>query len=67
VLFFGDWSQFVILDRIGTSVYFVPPGVIANTDANRRDGRVGWCAMWRVGGEPLTTAGLRMLDVATTM
>jgi hypothetical protein len=41
VLFVGDWSNMVILDRIGTSVYIGPPGVLQNTNANRPDGRVG--------------------------
>jgi HK97 family phage major capsid protein len=65
VLFIGDWSQYVCLDRIGLSVFFVAPGHIVNTANNRPDGRVGWYAMWRTGGEPLTTSAFKMLDVAT--
>jgi predicted phage gp36 major capsid-like protein len=65
LLFVGDWKQYVILDRVGTSVYFLPPGVLQNTANNLRDGRVGWFAVWRTGAEPLTIAAFRMLDVET--
>jgi predicted phage gp36 major capsid-like protein len=56
VLFVGDWAQYVILDRIGTSVFFIPPGVLQNTankgrrfvhrsvpHAGRRDHRLNLC------------------------
>lgn len=66
VLFVGDWRQYVILDRIGTSVYFMQPGVLQNTANNLPDGRVGWFAVWRTGAKPLTTNAFRMLDVETT-
>lgn len=62
----GDWSRYVILDRVGLSVYFVPPGVLQNTTTNLPDGRVGWYATWRTGADALTIAAFRMLDVATT-
>jgi hypothetical protein len=51
---------------VGTSVYFLPPGVLTNTANNLPDGRVGWFAAWRTGAEPLSIAAFRMLDVATT-
>ena len=35
VLFVGDWQQYVILDRVGTSVHFLPPGVLTDTANNR--------------------------------
>lgn len=66
VLFVGDWSKYVILDRVGTSVWFVQPGVLQNSNAGRPDGRVGWYATWRTGADVLSIAAFRMLDVATT-
>jgi HK97 family phage major capsid protein len=66
VLFVGDFSNYVICDRVGLAVHFVPPGVLQNTANNLPDGRVGWCAYWRVGSDVLTTAAFRMLDVQTT-
>ncbi len=65
MLFVGDWSHMVILDRVGTSVFFVPPGVLQNSNAGRPDGRVGWYATWRTGAKVLATSAFRMLDVQT--
>lgn len=66
VLFVGDWRNYVILDRVGTSVHYIPPGHLLNTANNRPDGRVGWYCYWRTGADALTIAAFRMLDVATT-
>jgi predicted phage gp36 major capsid-like protein len=66
VLFVGDFDHYVICDRVGLAVHFVPPGVLQNTANNLPDGRVGWYAYWRVGADVLTTAAFRMLDVQTT-
>jgi len=66
VLTVGDWSKFVILDRVGMSVNFISPGHILNTANNLPDGRVGWYAYWRTGSDILTASAFRMLDVATT-
>ena len=54
ILFVADWRQYVVLDRIGMSVEFVPH--LFNTTSNLPDGRRGWYAYWRVGGEPLSVA-----------
>jgi predicted phage gp36 major capsid-like protein len=53
-----------ILDRMGTSVYFLPPGVLSNTASNLPNGRVGRFAAWRTGAEPLSISAFRMLDVS---
>lgn len=66
LLFLGDWRHYVILDRIGLSVHFVPPGVLQNTTTNLPDGRVGWYALWRTGADVLDIAPFRMLDVPTS-
>ena len=60
VLYVGDWSRYVILDRIGLSVAFISPGHLLNASSNLPDGRVGWYAYWRVGAAPLTIAAFRM-------
>ena len=61
----GFWSQYVILDRVGLSVYFLPPGVLQGSNG-RPDGRVGWYATWRTGADTLVDGALRILDVETT-
>lgn len=65
ILFVGDWRNYVILDRVGLSVHYVPPGVLQGSNS-RPDGRVGWYAYWRVGAEPLTTSAFRALSIPTT-
>ena len=66
LLVVGDWSNYVILDRVGLSVAFIGPGHLVNTSNNRPDGRVGWYAYWRVGADVLTASAFKMLDVETT-
>jgi HK97 family phage major capsid protein len=39
LLFVGDWSQYVIMDRIGMSIQYIP--ALLNTTTNLPDGRVG--------------------------
>lgn len=64
-LIIGDWRQFVVLDRVGTSVTYMPPGVLQGA-SGRPNGNVGWFAHWRTGSAPLTIAAFRMLKVTTT-
>ena len=45
---YGDFSQYVIADRIGTSVEFIPHLFSGNGLPN---GRRGWYAYWRVGAD----------------
>lgn len=61
----GDWSKFVILDRVGLSVHFIGPGHLRGSN-DRPDGRVGWYAYWRVGSESLVDGAFRMLKLSTT-
>ena len=64
IIFYGDFSQYVILDRVGMTVQFIP--ALLNTANNLPDGRVGWYAHWRVGADLLNIDALRVLDIATT-
>lgn len=66
ILTAGDFSRYVILDRVGLSVYFTPPGQLLNTTTNLPDGRVGWYAVWRTGADTLDANAFRVLNLATT-
>ncbi len=61
----GDWSHFVILDRVGMSVSFLPPGVLQNTANNLPDGRVGWYIHWRTTSKVLGIDPFRLLKLTT--
>ncbi|WP_344294156.1 phage major capsid protein [Streptomyces synnematoformans] len=62
----GDWSQFAIVDRAGTSVHYIPPGVIRGANG-RPDGRVGWYCTWRSGSGVLVPNAFRMLTLTTAV
>lgn len=64
VLFVGDWNNYIILDRVGMAIEFVPH--IFATANNLPQGIRGFYAFWRVGGESILDDSFRMLDVATT-
>lgn len=64
VLIVGDWKQYIILDRVGLEIEFVPH--LFNTTTNLPDGRRGWYAFWRVGADSMIDGAFRMLDVQTT-
>ncbi len=52
ILYVGDWKNYVILDWVGMSVTYIPPGHLSGV-SGRPDGRVGWYAYWCVVGESL--------------
>lgn len=64
VLIHGDFSNYVIADRIGMSVEFIPHLFGAN---RRPTGQRGWYAYYRTGADVVNTAGFKMLNVATTV
>ncbi len=55
----GDFRQYVIVDRLGTTITPVPVVVGA---AGRPIGSRGWYLHWRTGGELLVPDSLRMLN-----
>lgn len=63
VLLFGDFRNYLIVDRIGMAVEFVPH--LFNTSNNLPDGRRGWFAHWRVGADSINDAGFTLLRVTT--
>lgn len=57
---FGDFSQFVIVDRPGgMSVEYIPH--LFNTANNLPDGRRAWYATWRNGADCTNTDAFRLL------
>jgi HK97 family phage major capsid protein len=62
-LIFGDLSNFVITDRVGLAVEFIPH--LFHTSNNRPSGQRGWFAYYRTGSDSVNDGGLRMLNVAS--
>lgn len=63
VLVFGDFSNYVITDRVGTTVEFIPH--LFHTSNNRPSGQRGWFAHYRTGADSVNDGAFRMLDVAS--
>jgi HK97 family phage major capsid protein len=62
LVIYGDFSNYVIADRVGMTVEFIPHLVGAN---RRPTGQRGWYAYYRVGADSVNDAAFRMLNVAT--
>lgn len=58
---FGDFEYYVIADRIGMTVEFIPH--LFHTANNRPSGQRGWYAYYRTGAGCTNTGAFRMLDV----
>lgn len=61
VLVFGDFSNYVITDRIGLTVEFIPH--LFHTSNNRPSGQRGWFAYYRTGADSVNDGAFRVLDV----
>jgi HK97 family phage major capsid protein len=61
VLIFGDFSNYVIADRVGMTVEFIPH--LFHTDTNLPSGQRGWYAYYRVGADSVNDGAFRMLNV----
>jgi HK97 family phage major capsid protein len=61
VLILGDWDNYVIADRIGMSVEFIPH--LFSTSNNRPKNQHGWLAYSRVGADSVNDGAFRILDV----
>lgn len=57
---YGDFSNYVIADRVGMTVEFIPHLVGAN---RRPTGQRGWYAYYRVGADSVNDGAFRMLNV----
>ncbi|RHW25455.1 phage major capsid protein [Nocardioides immobilis] len=62
VLAYGDWKQFVIVDRIGTTLELLPNLVGTNRRPTAQRGAFLW---FRTGSDVLVTNAFRLLDVAS--
>jgi HK97 family phage major capsid protein len=58
---FGDFSNYVIADRIGMTVDFIPH--LFDPTTGRPTGQRGWFAYYRVGADSVNDAGFRILNV----
>lgn len=56
----GDFSEYLIVDRIGMVVQYNPLVVGSN---GRPNGKVGWFAYWRTGAGVLDPGAFRLLQV----
>lgn len=63
LLILGDFRYYVVVDRVGMTVEFVPHVFGAN---QRPTGQRGWYASWRVGADSVNDDAFRMLDIPTT-
>lgn len=62
ILLAGNFSRYLIVDRVGMTVQFEPLVKGAN---QRPTGEVGWFAHWRVGAGVLDPGAFRLLQVAS--
>lgn len=60
VAVYGDFENYVIADRIGMTVEFIPHLMGA---AGRPKGQRGWYAYYRVGADSVNDAAFRLLNV----
>lgn len=63
VLAFGDFQNYVIADRLGMAVEFLPHLFGSN---RRPTGQRGWYAYYRVGAGVVDPGAFKLLNVATT-
>lgn len=61
ILIFGDFENYVIADRIGMTVEFIPH--LFHTGNNRPSGQRGWYAYTRMGADSVNDGAFRLLDV----
>jgi HK97 family phage major capsid protein len=64
VLIYGDFENYVITDRIGMTVEFIPHLMGAN---RRPTGQRGWYAWYRVGADSINDNAFRMLNIETAV
>lgn len=60
VLVFGDFQNYVVVDRLGTTLSYIPHVFGTN---GRPTGESGWYAHFRVGGDSVNDAAFRVLNI----
>lgn len=63
VLFLGDWSRYIIVDRVGMQVELVPH--LFATGNNRPSGQRGLIGWWRTGAESIDDNAFRVMSIPT--
>jgi HK97 family phage major capsid protein len=63
ILIFGDFDNYVIADRVGMTVEFIPH--LFHTTTNRPSGQRGWYAYYRVGADSVNNGAFRLLGTPT--
>jgi HK97 family phage major capsid protein len=63
ILFVGNWSRYVLVDRVGMSVEFVPH--LFHTADNRPSGQRGLYAWYRHGADSVDDNAFRVLSIPT--
>lgn len=63
LLLVGAWENYLIADRVGMSIEFVPH--VFNTNANLPMAVRGWFAYWRVGADSINDAAFRLFTLTT--
>ena len=63
LLLLGDWSNYLIADRIGATVEYIPH--LLNTSNNLPSGKRGWYFTWRVGADSINDDAFSLLAVTT--
>jgi HK97 family phage major capsid protein len=58
---FGNFNNYVIADRVGMTVEFIPH--LFHTSNNRPSGQRGWFASYRTGADSVNDGAFRMLNV----
>jgi HK97 family phage major capsid protein len=65
ILFVGDFSRYVIVDRVGMQIELIPH--LLHVTTNRPSGQRGLIGWLRTGADSIDDNAFRMLDVATTL
>lgn len=58
---YGDFSNFVIVDRVGLSIEFIP--TVFDSTYNRPTGERAWYCHWRVGSDSVVDGAFRLLRI----
>jgi HK97 family phage major capsid protein len=56
---FGDFGQFIIVDRVGVSMVYEP--LVKDTSTARPTGQAGWFMFWRTGSQLSTINAFRVM------
>jgi HK97 family phage major capsid protein len=56
---YGDFGQFIIVDRVGVSMIYEP--LVKDTTTGRPTGQAGWYMFWRFGSQVSTANAFRVM------